>query len=264
MGKYRPRLYDLFAERGRRKGGISEPKLEIRIADPLSALDSEKAYHAQMSNEIDLYWSFRSPYSYLATPRLRELVQETGADLVVKPVLPIAVRIPGFFDTVNPLWPPYLMRDVARLAEFHGMKISWPRPDPIVQDFSTRQVAAEQPYIHRLTRLGVAAADRGKGLDFLYEVSHLIWDGSVDGWDQGDHLAEATRRAGLDLAQLDAETAANAGAFDQRIEQNQKDLEAAGHWGVPTMVFEGEPFFGQDRVDLLRWRLEQRRPQQTT
>jgi len=34
--------------------------------------------------------------------------------------------------------------------------------------------------------------------------------------------------------------------------------DAAGHWGVPLMVFEGEPFFGQDRVDALLWRMEQR------
>ena len=32
---------------------------------------------------------------------------------------------------------------------------------------------------------------------------------------------------------------------------------AAGHWGVPTMVFDGEPFFGQDRLDLLVWRMRQ-------
>ena len=36
------------------------------------------------------------------------------------------------------------------------------------------------------------------------------------------------------------------------IEANQASLEAAGHWGVPTMVFQGEPFFGQDRIDTLR------------
>lgn len=212
-----------------------------------------------MSTEIDLYWSFRSPYSYLVIPRLRGIVRDYDSRFVVKPVLPIAVRIPGFFDKVNPLWPPYLMRDVVRLAEFHGMKISWPRPDPIVQDFATRKVAEEQPYIHRLTRLGVAAAGHGRGLEFLDQVSQIIWDGTVDGWHLGDHLAGASERAGLDLARLDAEVEAEQATFDQRIEQNQKDLEAAGHWGVPTMVLDGEPFFGQDRVDLVRWRLEQRR-----
>ena len=41
------------------------------------------------------------------------------------------------------------------------------------------------------------------------------------------------------------------------IEANQAALEAVGGWGVPTMVFKGEPFFGQDRIDTLRWRLEQ-------
>ena len=45
--------------------------------------------------------------------------------------------------------------------------------------------------------------------------------------------------------------------FVRAIEENQQALEAAGHWGVPTMVFNGEPFFGQDRIDLLIWRLQQ-------
>ena len=39
----------------------------------------------------------------------------------IRPVLPIAVRIPGFFDRVNPLWPPYLLRDCMRIAEYHGI-----------------------------------------------------------------------------------------------------------------------------------------------
>jgi len=42
------------------------------------------------------------------------------------------------------------------------------------------------------------------------------------------------------------------------IEQNQREHGVSGHWGVPTFVFEGEPFFGQDRIELLVWRLEQR------
>jgi hypothetical protein len=55
---------------------------------------------------VDVFWSFRSPYSYLATPRLVRLAAEYDVDVNVRAVLPIAVRIPGFFDTVNPLWPP--------------------------------------------------------------------------------------------------------------------------------------------------------------
>ena len=114
----------------------------------------------------------------------------------------------------------------------------------------------DQPHIHRLTRLGVAAAERGRGLAFLGEVSKVIWDGSIEGWNEGTHLPDAAERAGLDLAELDEQIEADPAHFIDAIEQNQNALEAAGHWGVPTLVFEGEPFFGQDRLDLLLWRLK--------
>ncbi len=205
---------------------------------------------------VDVFWSFRSPYSYLATPRLVALAGRFDLDVRVRVVLPIAVRIPDFFRTVNPLWPSYLLRDTMRLAEWLDLPFAWPRPDPIVQDYVTRQVAAEQPYIHRLTRLGALAAERGLGLAFVDQVSRLIW-GGTEGWDQGTHLAEASACAGADLAELESVAARDAARLDAAVAANQADLEAAGHWGVPTMVFRGEPFFGQDRIDLLVWRLRQ-------
>jgi 2-hydroxychromene-2-carboxylate isomerase len=210
-----------------------------------------------MSLAFDLFWSFRSPYSYLATGRIVELTRRFDVDVRVRVVLPIAVRIAGFFDRVNPLWPPYLMRDTMRIAEFLGIPYAWPQPDPIVQDFSTRNVAAEQPYIYRLTRLGALAAERGGGLAFIDEVSRIIWGGKVAGWHEGEHLAAAAARAGCNLAEMDAVVAREATRLDAVITQNQTDLEAAGHWGVPTMVFNDEPFFGQDRIDLLIWRMRQ-------
>jgi 2-hydroxychromene-2-carboxylate isomerase len=159
----------------------------------------------------------------------------------VRPVLPLAVRVPGFFERVNPLWPPYLLRDTARIAESLGIDYGWPRPDPIVQDYATRQVAAEQPHIFRLTRLGVEAAEQGRGLAFVDQVSRVIWSGKIAGWNEGSHLADAAARAGCDLAEMDAAVAADPARYDAIIAKNQADLEAAGHWGVPTMVFEGEP-----------------------
>ncbi|HYB99473.1 MAG TPA: DsbA family protein [Candidatus Limnocylindrales bacterium] len=210
-----------------------------------------------MTLSFDLFWSFRSPYSYLATSRLVAIEREYDVDIRVRPVLPLAVRVEGFFDKVNPLWPLYLMRDTMRIAEYLGLPFGWPRPDPIVQDFASGKVAAEQPYIYRLTRLGVEATTRGRGLAFLDQVSRLIWGGEVIGWHEGDHLAQAAARADLDLADMDAAIAAGPGARDAIIEANQQALTEAGHWGVPTMVFNGEPFFGQDRLDLLLWRLQQ-------
>jgi 2-hydroxychromene-2-carboxylate isomerase len=85
----------------------------------------------------------------------------------------------------------------------------------------------------------------------------LIWDGRTDGWDEGSYLADAVARAGLDLPALEAAIAADPQRLEGIIEANQAAQLAAGHSGVPLFVFRREPFFGQDRLDLLVWRLEQ-------
>lgn len=211
-----------------------------------------------MTLNVDVFWSFRSPYSYLATPQLVALQAAYDLKVNVRPVLPIAVRIDGFFKRVNPLWPPYLARDVYRLGQMQGTPIRWPRPDPIVMDIASGEVQAEQPYIHRVTRMGQAAAEAGRGLEYIAEVGSLIWSGSTDNWHLGDHLEQAAARAGLDGAALEAQAVAEADRLDAAIAANQAALESAGHWGVPTMVFDGEPFFGQDRLDVLLWRMKQR------
>ena len=112
----------------------------------------------------------------------------------------------------------------------------------------------KQPYIWRLISLGIEAERRGRGIDFAFHVAALLWGGTRS-WDQGDQLAAATRKAGLDLEELEASiTSRNVRA---EIADNHKRLEAAGHWGVPTLVFDSEPFFGQDRIEMVKWRMEQ-------
>lgn len=210
-----------------------------------------------MTHTVDLYWSFRSPYSYIVVPKLIELERDWDAQINVRPVLPIAVRQPDFFAQADPLWFSYLMRDCVRSAEFAGLTLRWPRPDPVVMDYATRTYPKEQPYIHRLTRLGVLAAERGKGLPVLRAISHLIWSGETDGWHEGDHLAKALASVGCDLAEMDAAQEAEADRLDAVIKQNEADQRLGGHYGVPLMVYQGEPFFGQDRYDQLVWRMEQ-------
>ena len=210
-----------------------------------------------MTHSVDLFWSFRSPYSYIVTPKLIELERDWDAQVNVRPVLPIAVRQPDFFANADPLWTTYLMRDCARSAEFAGLPLRWPRPDPVVMDYATRTYPKEQPYIHRLTRLGQLASERGFGLALLRSVSHLIWSGEVDAWHEGDHLARAVAAAGGDLAEMDAAIAAEADRLDGAIKANEADPRAGGHYGVPLMVYGGEPFFGQDRYDQLVWRMQQ-------
>ena len=204
--------------------------------------------------QVEIYWSFRSPYSYLATPRLLAMSMEWDIPFVMRPVYPIAVRIPGFFKNVNPMWPPYLRRDCLRLSEYLDLPFGPPQPDPIVMDMTTGEVPSNQPYIHRLTRLGVLVSHQPNALSFFDEVSRLIWSGK-ENWTQGTALSDAVFRAGFDLASLDAEAEARKDELELEIERNEAAQKAAGHWGVPLMVFDGEPFFGQDRIDLLEWQL---------
>ena len=208
-----------------------------------------------MNENVDVFWSFRSPYSYLVTPDLLRLREDYDVMVILRPVMPIAVRAKAsLFNAADKKRPMYIVMDSRRRAEFLGLPFAWPSPDPVVQDMETYEVPEEQPYIWRLSSLGVEAEKRGRGIDFAYHVSALIWGGTKD-WHEGDHLANAAAEAGLDLADMEAAIT----QYDVRaeIEKNHEMLEAAGHWGVPTMVFKGEPFFGQDRIDTLRWRLDQ-------
>ena len=210
-----------------------------------------------MTLSADLYFSFRSPYSYLAIGRYREMVATYDLDIALRPVWPIAIRDPDILFTGNPAAPRYILMDSFRVAQMLGIPYSWPRPDPVVQNIETREISEDQPYIYRIVRLGQAASRRGKGLEFAYEASKLIFSGEVEGWHEGDHLAGAAERAGLDFAELETEVKNDAEALDAEVAANQDALEAAGHWGVPTLVFNGEPFFGQDRIDLALWRMKQ-------
>jgi 2-hydroxychromene-2-carboxylate isomerase len=96
----------------------------------------------------------------------------------------------------------------------------------------------------------------GRSLDFIAAIAPVLWDGTVKGWNEGDHLANAATRAGFDLAAMDAAISADPDRYEQVISTNESDHAASGHWGVPTFVFEKEPFFGQDRIDLLIWRMQ--------
>lgn len=54
-----------------------------------------------MDSTVDLFWSFRSPYSYLAVPSAIRLEQDFRVKVRFRPVLPLAVRDPSFFSPDN-------------------------------------------------------------------------------------------------------------------------------------------------------------------
>lgn len=178
---------------------------------------------------VDLFFSFRSPYSYLAIGRLDEWARNEGISMRLRPVLPLAIRNPDFFLKGNPLGPPYVRRDTEKVAAFLGIPFRWPDPDPVVMSFDPIQISEEQPYIHRLTRLGILAEQRGCGLRIAVELSKLIWSGEVTSWIEGDHLESTISRVGLNLTKMESEIEGDLEKFDAAITDNQADQRDAGH-----------------------------------
>jgi len=204
---------------------------------------------------FDLFWSFRSPFCYLALDRIVDISQRFKVTVNVRPVFPLAIRIPDFFKTVNPKYRRYHLKDSQRLSEYYGIPYRRPIPDPIIQDMETNVIAPEQPYIRQITLLGAAAQIGGAGLVFIDHISRLLWDGSVDGWNKEEYLVEAMNAAKLDGPELIARVESDPQKLEAIIEENQKAQEQTDHWGVPLMTFRGETFYGQDRVDALLWRM---------
>ena len=205
-------------------------------------------------HEVDLFFSFRSPWSYYGARLMYDLQQEYVLRINLRVVNPIYIRYNEFFDRAPEQWKPYFLTDLLRTSEYREIPIGMPRPDPINTD-----LPADDPghLVLKLSPLGIAAEAAGRGIEFARELSAIIWDGQIDGWDQGDHLSQAAERAGLELPVLEKWVSDNADEWPQQLAANDAALEEH-HWGVPTMVFNGEPFFGQDKIELLLWRMQQK------
>ncbi|MEQ1931273.1 MAG: DsbA family protein [Parvularculaceae bacterium] len=204
---------------------------------------------------LDIYWSFRSPYSYLAIDRLIAIDDAWPVETRFRPVRPLAMREPDFFEKNRPQFLPYLFKDVWRESARLGISFASPRPDPIVMDFASGKVDAKQPIMDKLMALAVAAVEAGKGLAFAQSVARRIW-GGVENWNQSQSMSEACAAAGLDLHALEDWVAKNSARIAQTIADSEAE-QLKHHWGVPLMVLDEEPFFGQDRLDSLVWRFEQ-------
>ncbi len=212
---------------------------------------------------VDLYWSFRSPYCYLAMDRLFALPKVMNVNIQVRHVWPGAMRRKGYFKTLHPNYPTYHSLDAPRAAMYLGIPYTRPVPDPLVFDPETSEPIIDQPYIRRLTGLAMAARELGREHEFLCSLMRLMWSGNVREWDQSDHLAQTATAAQLNFESLSRIAEENSERFDREVDENGEQLTATGHWGVPCMVVDGEPFFGQDRVDMLVWRLHQICDEQT-
>ncbi|GAA6208696.1 2-hydroxychromene-2-carboxylate isomerase [Cognatishimia sp. WU-CL00825] len=180
------------------------------------------------------------------------LAKKHSLDLVLKPVYPLAIREPQFFSKGNPALLNYLRTDAERTAAMLGIPFDWPAPDPIVQNLETGEIAQDQPYIRQLTRLLAAACRAGLGVQVYQAVGALLF-GQNGSWTRSGALEAAVKSAGGDWFSLNQHAKVHSDRFDELLARNAQELKCAGHWGTPTLLFENEVFFGQDRLEMCDW-----------
>ena len=202
--------------------------------------------------KIDLYFSYRSPYSYLILPRMLKLKEKYDIEINFKVVYPIAIRMPEWFEGKNFFtFFFFKMIDMRLQAKKLGIPFtSKLKPDPIRQNIMTGKISSHQPYIFDICHLGQMAQMKGVGMEFAFEVSSLIF-GGVENWNTDENLSEAAKKVGLDLYQLRESVNVHEEEIIGQIKQNQVDQLNAGHHGVPLTVIGDKHFFGQDQFDKI-------------
>ena len=194
---------------------------------------------------IDFYFSYRSPYSYLILPRMLKLKNEYNLDINFKIVYPLAIRMPEWFKNKNIFFfVPFIM-DFKKKAKKLNIPLNMPiKPDPIRQNTITGKISSHQPYIFDVCHMGQVMSNRGKGIEFAFELSTLIW--SVKNWNNDSLLEKVFAEFGEDLYEVRETAKKDESRIIDEIKNNQEDQKIAGHHGVPLNVYKGKYYFGQD------------------
>lgn len=198
-----------------------------------------------MPRTIDYYFTASSPWSYFGHRRFMDLVAQYKLAVDYRPMrlaqvfeatggLPLAKRAPARQA--------YRMYELKRWREYLGIELNLePRFFP-VDDLPA-------------TRLINYAEDRLCDMDqLLFAIWRAVWVQERNIAD-ADDLRRILKDLDLDpnwVAESETDEAATA-----RIESDSKAAIAAGVVGAPGYVFRDEPFWGQDRLDMLGWRLYQ-------
>ncbi len=194
---------------------------------------------------IDFYFSYRSPYSYLILPRMLKLKNEYNLDINFKIVYPLAIRMPEWFKNKNIFFFVPFVMDFKKKAKKLKIPLNMPiKPDPIRQNTITGKISSHQPYIFDVCHMGQVMSNRGKGIEFAFELSTLIW--SVKNWNNDSLLEKVFAEFGEDLYEVRKTAKKDESRIIEEIKNNQEDQKIAGHHGVPLNVYKGKYYFGQD------------------
>lgn len=201
------------------------------LEDGQPLLASPKLSHDQPAahaDSLDFYFSFRSPYSYLAAQRLLSEQADWPLPFNIKPVLPMAMR--GLaVPTAKRL---YIARDVKRCADRDGIPFGR-IADPI-------GAGAERA----LTVFNLCQ-DRNQQLQFIAAASRAAFAEATDlATDAG--LLHASRQAGLSDTAVLAKL--KQGMDLALAEENRQALFNMGLWGVPSWQLGEFKTWGYDRL----------------
>lgn len=192
-----------------------------------------------MAAAIDYYFTLISPWTYLGHRTLLDIVQRHEASLVYKPVKlaevwAISGSVP--LQQRSETKKRYRLVELQRYGELRGITIN-PAPKYFPVDPSLAD------------RVTIALIETGNDPSpFMLRVFSGVWVENRDIADTG------TLAGWLEADGLDAGALIDAAAQDwaeATYSENTAAAIAADAIGVPTYVLDGEPFWGQDRLDLV-------------
>ena len=191
---------------------------------------------------IDFYFDFSSPYSYIASEWIEALAARHG-----RVVRWQAVLLGATFQAAElkspvsyPIKREYAFRDFARSARFEGVPYRQPEPFPI----PTQNAARVFWWLQETRGDAAAAAWAHAGLRAYFTRGIALNDAA--------RLKALAAEHGLDADE--AERVWNDPRWKDRLKQVNEAAIAAGVFGAPYVVVDGEPFWGNDRkAQLERW-----------
>jgi 2-hydroxychromene-2-carboxylate isomerase len=186
---------------------------------------------------LELFYSFRSPYSYLCLRRVFAIADAFKLQLVVRPVLPMVMR---------------------------GMQVPRRKLAYIIKDTSREARRLGIPYGHFADPVGIGverclavffyAQGERRERDFLLHAGEAIWSRAVDvATDKG--MRKVTGRCGLFWP--DVLAAMEDDSWRQKVAENRESMFDSGSWGVPTIRLGDYVVWGQDRDWLLARHIEE-------
>jgi 2-hydroxychromene-2-carboxylate isomerase len=191
---------------------------------------------------IDFYFDFSSPYSYIASEWIEALAARHGRTVRWQAILLGATfQAAELKSPVSyPIKREYAFHDFARSARFEGVPYRQPEPFPI----PTQNAARVFWWLHETRGAGAASAWAHAALRAYFTRGVALNDAA--------QLKALAAEQGLDADE--AERVWNDPPWKERLKQVNEAAIAAGVFGAPFFIVDGEPFWGNDRrAQLERW-----------